>query len=178
MANLGLIQVYTGNGKGKTTASLGLAVRALGHGLNVCMIQFMKKNTEYGECKASNMFPGFTLLQVGRNDFVDLENPEEIDKELAQSGWETAKSIIKSGDYDMVILDEINVAIACRILDVNRIVHFLTNNRKKLVKIPEIILTGRYAVPEIIKIADIVTDMQEIRHNYSMGIEARKGIEF
>lgn len=178
MADLGLIQVYTGNGKGKTTASLGLAFRACGHGLQVCMIQFMKDNTEYGEFQSRDYLPGFTLLQVGRNDFVDLENPEEIDKKLAQNGWNTAKSVIVSGNYDIVILDEINVAMACKLLDVKDVVHFLMKDCKALIKIPEVILTGRYAPPEIIKIAHLVTEMQEIRHNYSAGIEAREGIEF
>lgn len=178
MAELGLIQVYTGNGKGKTTASLGLAFRACGHGFKVCMIQFMKDNIEYGEFKSSTNLPGFTLLQVGRNDFVNLEYPEEIDKKLAQDGWNIAKSVIVSGNYDMVILDEINVAMACRLLDVNDVVSFLTKDCTSLIKIPEIILTGRYAPPEIINIAHLVTEMQEIRHNYSKGIESRQGIEF
>lgn len=178
MADLGLIQVYTGNGKGKTTASLGLAMRACGHGLRVCMIQFMKENTEYGEFKSSANLPGFTLLQVGRNDFVDLENPAEIDKTLARNGWSLAKSIISSGKYDIVILDEVNVAMACKILDVNTVVSFLTHDRNFLIKIPEIILTGRYAPPEIINIADLVTNMDEVRHHYSIGTESRKGIEF
>lgn len=178
MADLGLIQVYTGNGKGKTTASLGLAFRACGHGLQVCMIQFMKDNTDYGEFKSRTNLPGFTLLQVGRNDFVNLEYPEEIDKKLAKDGWNTAKAVIASGNYDIVILDEINVAMACKLLDVNDVVSFLIEDCKLLIKIPEIILTGRYAPREIINIAHLVTEMQEIRHNYSEGIESRQGIEF
>ncbi|WP_378955512.1 cob(I)yrinic acid a,c-diamide adenosyltransferase [Pelosinus sp. sgz500959] len=178
MADLGLIQVYTGNGKGKTTASMGLAFRSCGHGFKVCMIQFMKDNTEYGEFKASQYLPGFELIQVGRNDFVNLENPEEIDKKLATQGWELAKSIILSGEYDVVILDEINVAIACKLINVNTVVSFLTEDCKSLDKKPEIILTGRYAPKEIIDIAHLVTEMQEIRHNFSNGIESRQGIEF
>lgn len=178
MADLGLIQVYTGNGKGKTTASLGLAFRSCGHGFTVCMIQFMKDNTEYGEFKASQYLPGFKLVQVGRNDFVNLENPEEIDKKLAAQGWEVAKSTILSGEYDIVILDEINVAMACKLIDVSEVVRFLTENCKSLDKKPEIILTGRYAPSEIIDIAHLVTEMQEVRHNFSSGIESRQGIEF
>jgi len=178
MAELGLIQVYTGNGKGKTTASIGLAFRACGHGLKVCMIQFMKDNKEYGEFKASNYLPGFRIIQVGRNDFVNLENPEDIDINLATQGWVLAQSIISSGQYDIIILDEINVAIACKLLDVHAVVKFLREDRKTLAKIPEIILTGRYAVPPIIEIADLVTEMQEVRHNYASGIQARQGIEF
>jgi len=178
MADLGLIQVYTGNGKGKTTASMGLAFRACGHGLKVCMIQFMKDNKEYGEFKASQYLPGFRIIQVGRNDFVNLENPEEIDIHLASQGWKLAKSIILSGEYDIIILDEINVAIACKLLDVNEVIAFLTDGCKSLEKKPEIILTGRYALPQIIEIAHLVTEMQEVCHNYADGIEARQGIEF
>lgn len=178
MADLGLIQVYTGNGKGKTTASLGLAFRACGHGLRVCMIQFMKDNADYGEVKASGFLPGFTLIQVGRNDFVNLEDPEDIDCTLALQGWELAKTAILSAEYDIIILDEINVAMACNLLDVNAVVRFLTEECGTLTKKAEIILTGRYALPEIIGIAHLVTEMQEVRHFYTNGVEARKGIEF
>lgn len=177
MADLGLIQVYTGNGKGKTTASMGLAFRACGHGFKVCMIQFMKDNPEYGEFKASHYLPGFKLIQVGRNDFVNLEHPEEIDITLAKQGWELSQNIIQSEEYDIVILDEINVAMACKLLDESMVAEFLTVDCKKLTKKPEIILTGRYAPAKIIEIADLVTEMQEIRHNYTMGIESRQGIE-
>ncbi len=178
MADLGLIQVYTGNGKGKTTASLGLAFRACGHGFKVCMIQFMKDNTEYGEYKVSKFLPGFKLIQVGRNDFVNLEDPEDIDIKLATQGWELAKKTICSDEYDIIILDEINVAMACKLIDVNTVVRFLTEDCRLLEKRPEIILTGRYAPPEIIEIAHLVTEMQEIRHNFASGIESRQGIEF
>jgi len=178
MADLGLIQVYTGNGKGKTTASMGLAFRACGHGLKVCMIQFMKDNKEYGEFKASKYLPGFKIIQVGRNDFVNLENPEEVDINLAIRGWELAKSTILSEEYDIIILDEINVAMACKLLDVNAVVKCLTEECKTLTKVPEIILTGRYAPAEIIEIAHLVTEMKEVRHNYADGMEARQGIEF
>lgn len=178
MADLGLIQVYTGNGKGKTTASMGLAFRACGHGFKVCMIQFMKDNTQYGEVKASRYLPGFKLIQVGRNDFVNLENPEEIDINLAIEGWKLSKQVIQSGEYDIVILDEINVAMACKLLDDSVVAKFLTVDCKNLHKMPEIILTGRYAPPKIIEIAHLVTEMQEVRHNYAGGMESRPGIEF
>ncbi len=178
LTKLGLIQVYTGNGKGKTTASIGLAFRACGHGLTVCMIQFMKENIEYGEVKASQYLPGFKLIQVGRNDFVNLEHPEQIDIELATKGWNLAQSIILSGTYDIVILDEMNVAMACKLLDVNEVVRFLKNEYQALTKRPELIITGRYAPTAITEMADLVTEMQEICHHYAVGIEARQGIEF
>ncbi|MPM79107.1 Cob(I)yrinic acid a,c-diamide adenosyltransferase [bioreactor metagenome] len=177
MTNLGLIQVYTGNGKGKTTASLGLALRASGHNFKVCMIQFMKDSDAYGEVHASKFLPNFTLIQVGRNDFVNLADPDQIDIDLAQNGWQKAKTIITSGEYEIVILDEINVAIACKLLDVNDVVAFLATV-KALPKKPELILTGRYAPQQIIDIADLVTEMQEVRHYYNGGTESRAGAEY
>lgn len=174
MKELGLIQVYTGNGKGKTTASLGLAFRAVGHGLKVCMIQFMKECVEYGEYKAAQFLPGFEVIQVGRHDFVDLANPAELDRKLAADGWKLAQKIIDSGEYDIVILDEINVATACGLLDTTEVAAFLTVTKRNV----EIILTGRYAPDEIIAIAHLVTEMREIKHPYQQGLEGRKGIDF
>lgn len=175
MTTLGMIQVYTGNGKGKTTASLGLALRATGHGLKVCMVQFMKDNTEYGEVRASEFLPGFKLVQVGRNDFVNLSDPEKIDMDLAQAGWLQAKNVIHSGEFNLVILDEINVAMACKLIDTDEVVSFLEQHRGKGI---EIVLTGRYAPSAIMEMADLVTEMREVRHPFAKGIESREGIEF
>lgn len=174
MKDLGLIQVYTGNGKGKTTASLGLAFRACGHGFKTCMLQFMKECADYGEVKAARHLPGFEVIQVGRNDFVDLDNPDPIDVKLARDGWEQAKEIIDSGRYDIVVLDEINVAMACGLLDPAAVAAFLTAARRPV----EIILTGRYAPPAIIAIAHLVTEMQEVKHPYQNGVTARQGIDY
>lgn len=172
--NLGLIQVYTGNGKGKTTASLGLAFRASGHDFKVCMIQFMKKNDEYGEVKAAHKLPNFTLLQAGRQEFVDLKNPDSIDYKLADEGWNQAKSVILSGKYDIVILDEINVAMAAKLIDTSAVVAFLQNKKNNT----EVILTGRYAPAEITAIAHLVTEMHDIKHPCNTGVPARQGIDF
>jgi cob(I)alamin adenosyltransferase len=174
MKDLGLIQVYTGNGKGKTTASLGLAFRACGHGFRTCMIQFMKKCPDYGEVKAASHLPGFDIIQVGRNDFVDLANPDPVDVKLACDGWEKAKEIIDSGRYDIVILDEINVAMSCGLLAPGTVAAFLTAARRPV----EVILTGRYAPPAIIAVAHLVTEMLEIKHPYQQGTEARQGIDY
>lgn len=178
MANLGLIQVYTGNGKGKTTASLGIALRACGHGYKVAMIQFMKKDEDYGEYKTIHSMRGFEIYQVGRNDFVDLEKPALIDVELAQAGWVLAQSTIKSMKYDIVILDELNVAIACKMIDVKHVVSFFNNDFKNLAKPPEIIITGRYAPEEIISIANLVTEMKEVKHYYQAGVASRRGVDY
>ncbi|MDF2571567.1 MAG: cobO 2 [Sporomusa sp.] len=172
--NLGLIQVYTGNGKGKTTASLGLAFRALGHEFNVCMIQFMKKNDDYGEVKAARKLPNFKFIQVGREAFIDLKNPESIDYKLAEEGWELAKSVILSEQYSIVILDEINVAMAAKLLDASTVAAFLQEKKNST----EVVLTGRYAPDEITTIAHLVTEMHEIRHPFSLGVPARKGIDY
>lgn len=174
MSELGLIQVYTGNGKGKTTASLGLTLRACGHGFKVAMIQFMKDNPEYGEFKAAQFLPSFKVFQVGRNDFVDLANPEKVDIELARKGWQLAKTMIDSREWDIVILDEINVAMACGLLNPEEIAAFLTEKKRQV----EVVLTGRYVPEKIIAMADLVTEMQEVKHPFTTGVEARKGIDY
>jgi len=166
-----MIEVYTGNGKGKTTAALGLAFRAVGQGLRVCMIQFMKAH-KYGEVKASKSLPNFELVQFGRKEFVSKKNPEKIDVELARKGLANAKEIIGSKKYDMVILDEINVAIDFRLIPVEEVIELIKDQSA------EIILTGRYADDRIIKIADYVSEIKEIKHPYKKGETARKGIEY
>lgn len=173
MNDLGLLQVYTGDGKGKTTASLGLALRAIGHGMKVCMLQFMKNSDIYGEVRLADKMPGLTIIPVGRHDFVNLKNPAEIDIHLAQSGWEQAKEIIISQKYDIVILDEINVALACGLLEEKPVVDFLTTGRGKT----EVIATGCWAPQTLIEAADLVTEMKNIRHPYSKGIDSREGID-
>lgn len=178
MSDLGLIQVYTGDGKGKTTASLGLALRACGHGLKVCMIQFMKKDENYGEWKSGRFLPNFKIYQVGRNDFVDLENPSSLDIKLARDGWDRAKNIIQSMEYDIIILDELNVVLACKMINTESVVNFLHNVFTKLSKPPELIFTGRYAPKEIIAIADLVTEVKEIKHYYHAGVESRPGVDY
>ncbi len=169
----GLIQVYTGNGKGKTTASLGLALRACGHGYKVVMVQFMKKNETYGEVEASKFLPGFSLFQFGRNVFVK-RNPEKIDIELAKEGLSFAREIVRKGKCDILILDEINVALDYGLLEEEEVLSLLDEKPPHM----EIVLTGRYAKESIVKKADLVTEMKEIKHPYEKGIMAREGIEF
>ena len=173
MKELGLLQVYTGDGKGKTTASLGLAFRAIGHGMKVCMIQFMKNSDIYGEVRLAGKMPGLTIIPVGRHDFVNLKNPEEIDIRLARDGWEQAKRIIAAQEYDIVILDEINVALACGLLPTEPVVEFLRTSRGHT----EVVATGSWAPPPLIDAADLVTEMKNIRHPYSKGIDSREGID-
>jgi len=170
---LGFVHVYTGTGKGKTTAALGLGLRALGKGLKIHMIQFMKGDIEYGEISAVRNLDGFSIEQFGRSDFVDRNNPAEIDIDLAQKGLERAKEILAGKKYDLVILDEINVALDWKLIELDDVVQLIKNKPKKV----ELILTGRYAHPKIIELADLVTDMQEVKHPYQAGVLARDGIE-
>jgi len=169
----GYIHVYTGPGKGKTTAALGLGLRAAGAGLKVHMLQFMK-GRRYSELDAIENIPGFTISQHGRDEFVSKENPEQIDIDLAQQGFAYAKEITKKEKYDLVILDEINVAVDFNLIDVDDVLEIVEGKPEKL----ELVLTGRYAHPKITRIADYVTEMLEIKHPYQHGVEARKGIDF
>jgi len=137
------------------------------------MIQFMK-GRRYSELDAIENLSNFTIVQHGRDEFVNKENPEQIDIDLAAKGFAHAKDVIKSGKYDMVILDEINVAIDFNLINLEDVVKLIEDKPEKL----EIILTGRYADPEIMKIADLVTEMLEIKHPYQQGVEARKGVDF
>ena len=171
---LGMIQVYTGDGKGKTTASLGLALRACGHGLKVLMIQFMKGDREYGEIKAAKYLPNFEIRQVGRDCFVNFADPDPVDVNMLKDGWQQAKDAILSKDYQMVILDEINIAMYAKLLPVDEVVAFLKDND---LKDTEVVLTGRLAPDEIVEIADLVTEMREIKHYFSKGIHSRDGFD-
>jgi cob(I)alamin adenosyltransferase len=170
----GYIQVYTGNGKGKTTASLGLAVRAAGHGLKTVIIQFMKGWIDYGELKGVEMLsPLVTIHQAGRDTFVDRESPDPEDIRLARDGWELAKETILGGKADIVVLDEINCAVDFGLLPVGEVLDLLRRKPDGM----EIVLTGRGAPEEIIALADLVTEMREIKHYYAKGIDARVGVE-
>ena len=169
----GFIHVYTGFGKGKTTAAIGLGIRATGEGLKVIMMQFMK-GRHYSEIDALDHIPNFTVVQFGRDEFVSKEHPDQIDIDLAKKGFEHAKKIIQQGEYDVVILDEINVAVDYNLIPLNDVLQLLSEKPEKV----ELILTGRYASPEIVRNADIVSEILEIKHPYQNGVESRKGIDW
>jgi cob(I)alamin adenosyltransferase len=170
----GLIQVYTGPGKGKTTAALGLAMRAIGHGLKVYIIQFMKGNIRYGELEtARQLSPNIVIKQMGRETFVDRNNPDKIDIELAQQGLQLAREVIGAGEYDIVVLDEINVAVDYGLISLEDLLKLLDTKPAHV----ELILTGRDAKREVIERADLVTEMVEVKHYYRGGIRSREGIE-
>lgn len=170
----GLIQVYTGNGKGKTTAALGLALRASGHGLRVTIIQFMKGWPDYGELKGVKFLPTVTLRQFGRAEFVDKANPDPADIRMAHDALRCAAEVIASAECDILILDELNVALDFGLIALEEVLPLLDAKPPAM----ELVLTGRNAHPEIIRRADLVTEMLDIKHPYAEGVAARRGIEY
>jgi len=169
----GYIHVYTGPGKGKTTSAIGLGIRAAGAGNKVHMIQFMK-GRKYCELNILDDINNFTYSQHGRDEFVDKKNPEQIDIDLARKGFEHAKKLIRSKKYDMIILDEINVAVDFNLIKIDELLDLIQEKPVGL----ELIITGRYAKKDIIKNSDYVTEMLEIKHPYKKGVEARRGCEY
>jgi len=170
----GLVQVYTGNGKGKTTAALGLALRAVGHRFKVLVIQFLKGGIVYGELRsAKKLLPYLTIVPMGREHFVNKKDPHPIDRRLAKKGWELAKRSVQSQKYQLVILDEINVAVEYGMVPLKELLALMKSKPENV----ELVLTGRWARPEVLRCADLVTEMREKKHYYKKGIESRIGIE-
>ena len=178
-AQHGYIQVYTGNGKGKTTASLGLAMRALGRCWKVLIIMFTKGGDDYGELKAfrelaPDIANNLKIVQAGLDRIVYIDNQNEKDREEILKGWNLAKKAIENDEYQLIILDEANIAIDLGIIDVDEVVHVLKNKPDNM----EIVLTGRNAHPKIIEIAHLVSNIEPVKHYWDTGIAARKGIEY
>lgn len=169
----GYIHVYTGNGKGKTTAALGLALRAAGAGKMVFIAQFVK-GMHYAELDALKRFePEITVKQFGRDCFIRHE-PQEEDFALAKQGLAEVAEKIRSGMYDVVILDEACIALYYKLFLMSDLLDIIISRPASM----EIVITGRYAPPELIEVADLVTEMREVKHYYQQGVEAREGIEF
>ncbi len=170
----GLIQVYTGKGKGKTTAALGLALRAVGHRFKVLIIQFLKGGISYGELKsARKLSPYLTIVPMGRECFVSKKNPHPLDQRWAKKGWKLAQESVQGKKYQIVILDEINVAVEYGLVPLEELLALMKDKPENV----ELILTGRWAKPEVLRRADLVTEMKEVKHYYRKGIESRIGIE-
>lgn len=173
MLERGCVQVYTGNGKGKTTAALGLAFRALGRGLRVCFFQFIKGSGTYGEhLLAEKLAPLMKIIRTGRPGWVNTKDIS-ADRQAAQQALEQARELLASGEYDLVILDEINGATAFGLVDVEQVLELIRMRPEKV----ELVLTGRNAPQEVIDAADLVTEMRDIKHYYTAGVPARTGIE-
>ncbi|MBI4436357.1 MAG: cob(I)yrinic acid a,c-diamide adenosyltransferase [Candidatus Omnitrophica bacterium] len=170
----GLLMVHTGDGKGKTTAALGLALRAVGCGMKVMMIQFMKGTWKYGELEAAKrLAPDFTILQMGEG-FTWETKDRRKDIALSKKTWEFCKETLQSGKYGLVILDEMNYVLGYGFLDTKEVVDFLKKKPEEL----HVVLTGRNAPKELVELADLVTEMKEVKHPFQKGIIAQRGIEF
>jgi cob(I)alamin adenosyltransferase len=170
----GLIQVYTGEGKGKTTCAFGLALRAVGQGLQVYLIQFLK-GQDTGELKAAQrLAPELSVRGFGRPVLINLKKPAPEDLALAREGLDLARQVIAAGDHDLVILDEINVALAYNLIPLGEVLDMLHRRPAGV----EVVMTGRDAPPEIIAAADLVTEMVPRKHYWETGIKARRGIEW
>ncbi|NMD43394.1 MAG: cob(I)yrinic acid a,c-diamide adenosyltransferase [Firmicutes bacterium] len=172
-AKKGLVMVYTGDGKGKTTAAVGQALRALGHGYRVYMIHFMK-GRDYGEFLAAEKLAQLTIDRAGRDLFVKRGDPDPVDVELARDGFARARKAIDSGEYDLVVLDEINVAVDYGLIPLADLLELVEQKPAAV----DLILTGRAASPELVRRADLVSEVLMIKHHYNEGVESRKGIEY
>ena len=173
----GLIIIHTGPGKGKTTAALGLGFRAVGQGLKVLMVQFIKGSWHYGELDAARALgeDRFKILPMGRGFVkVGAEKPDPEDIRLVEQAWQYGSEKIRSGEYDLVILDEINYAISYKMLDPERVLEAPKQKPERV----HVVLTGRNAHPGLVELADLVTEMREIKHPYQKGISAQRGIEY
>lgn len=170
----GLVQVYTGNGKGKTSAAFGLALRAVGRGLRVFVIQFIKGGFDYGELYVVGKLPNLELKAFGRGKFILEKPPGKEDMKLAEEALALAEKVIKSDEYDVVVLDEVNVALNLDLIRLDKVLELVKSKPEHV----ELVLTGRNAPVELIEAADLVTEMLEVKHPYSKGFGARKGIEY
>ena len=170
----GLIQVYTGDGKGKTTAALGLALRAAGRGAKIAFVQFMKGSPVYGEIVSLAMLPGVTHLRTGRAKCIFKGDETEEDFAEARRGLKFAAECMSSGEYDLVVLDEINVAVDFGLLEAEKVAAALEKKSEET----EVVLTGRNAPQLFIDKAHLVTEMREIKHPYRDGVQARAGVEY
>lgn len=173
----GLVIVYTGKGKGKTTAALGMALRALGYNYKICMIQFIKGSWHYGEMTSSKRLePEFELIAVGKGfvGILDDKSPRKEHERIAQEALRLSKEKIESKKYDIIILDEINYAVNLGLVKLEEVLDIIKIKPPKL----NLVLTGNYAKKEIIDIADLVTEMREIKHPFKSGLKAKKGIDF
>ena len=170
----GLLIVFTGDGKGKTTAALGMAMRSAGHSLNVCIIQFIKGSWHYGEIDAIRQYSPLIELHVMGRGFTWKSDNLEEDKRLAQQGWEFAQKMLASGKYDLVVLDEFTYLLHYHMVELASCLEVLQNRNDQ----QHVVITGRYAPVALIDCADLVTEMKVIKHPLASGVKAQLGIEY
>lgn len=171
---LGKVHVITGPGKGKTTAAFGLAMRAAGHGIAVCIIQFMKTGETTGETIAAKRVRGIEVRQFGTGRFVDLKKPSGKDRRIAQEALQYARTKFESGDCQMVILDEVNTAVSYGLISISDVLEAVKSRKEGI----EVVLTGRDAPLEFIEYADYVSVIDSWKHPFDEGLRARKGVEW
>ncbi|MCL0034717.1 cob(I)yrinic acid a,c-diamide adenosyltransferase [Dehalococcoidia bacterium] len=174
MAEERVVEIFTGNGKGKTTAALGTVLRAAGQGLRVHIVQFMKGTYPYGEHQALAQLPNVTVARFGHLDFVDPQNIRDEEREEAERALMAGRKAIFSGGYDLVVLDEVNIAAAWGLVELDEVIRLIREKPGDV----ELILTGRYADPRLIDLADLVTEMVEVKHPYQKGVKPRRGFEY
>ena len=170
----GLVQVFTGDGKGKTSAALGIVLRALGHGLRVCIVVFMKGNYPYGEWQALSQLPGVEVHKFGTEEFVDPHNLKPLEIEGAREGLACSRQAMLSSKFDIIVMDEVNVAAAWQLIELDDLVTLIKDRPGNV----ELILTGRGADKKIIELADLVTECSKVKHPYDRGILARRGLDY
>ena len=177
MGQKGLVIVYTGGGKGKTSAALGLVLRAVGYNHKVCMVQFVKGSWHYGELdSAKRLAPEFEMITAGKGfvGILDDKSPREEHVKAANDTLMISKEKILSGKYNVVILDEINYAVQLELLKLDDVIDLIKSKPAEL----DLVLTGNHATKEVIELADLVTEMKEIKHPFKSGLKAKKGIDF
>ena len=170
----GLVELFTGNGKGKTTAALGIALRALGHGLRVHIVFFMKGEFPYGEQTSLACLPGLSFERFGSLEFVDPLHVKDEEKAQARLALEASRRAVRSGQYDVVVLDEVLVASAWGLAPVEEVVQLVKEKPERL----DLVLTGRYADERLVELADLVTEMKEVKHPFHKGVLSRQGIDY
>ena len=170
----GLVQLFTGDGRGKTSAALGTVMRASGYGLKICVVFFMKGKHRLGEYKVLSELANVDWTVFGRGSLLGPEDINVEDRELGRKALMAARRAVENGQYDLVVMDEINTAVAWKIVGLESVLELIKDKPDNV----ELILTGRYAVPQLVATADLVTEMVNIKHPYDKGIEARKGIDY
>jgi len=170
----GLVYIFTGDGKGKTSAALGTVLRALGHGLKVYIVYFMKGDYPYGERRILSQLPNVDFISFGSREFINPANIKPEEMEQAKKALAAAREAVLSDKYDLVVLDEVNIAVAWKMLEVAEVVKLINDKPQNL----ELILTGRQADTELVKLADLVTECLKIKHPFDKGVLARKGIDW
>jgi len=170
----GLVQIFTGDGKGKTSAALGAVLRASGNGLRAYIVFFMKGDYPYGESRILSKLPNVDMARFGLRTFCDPTNVKPEEKEQARLALAAAREAMLSGNYDLVVLDEVNIAVAWKLVELDEVIRLIEDKPPGV----ELILTGRYADTKLVQLADLVTEMLKIKHPYDEGVVPRQGIEY